>query len=93
MDSNSDIADVVATVAGALKRGGIDAVLTGGARVSIYSEGQYFPRDFDFIIVSDVTVGRLDDAAVEPMLARKWSHHGPIRRIIEIGFRHGCGAS
>lgn len=62
LDGRSNITDVVVAVARTLERGGIGVVLTGGACASIYSGGQYFSRDVDFIILSDVTASQLDKA-------------------------------
>lgn len=62
LDGGSNITDVVASVARALEREGIEAVLTGGACASIYSGGEYLSRDVDFIILADVTASQLDSA-------------------------------
>jgi len=40
-------------VASLLKEENIDVVLTGGAVVSIYSEGKYVSKDADFLSVTD----------------------------------------
>ena len=41
-------------VAEALKKKNIDVILTGGAVVSIYSEGKYVSKDADFLSMSDL---------------------------------------
>lgn len=41
------------TIAEALKEKNIDVILTGGAVVSIYSEGKYVSKDVDFLSVTD----------------------------------------
>jgi hypothetical protein len=46
----STLPDVALLVAAALSRHGIRAVLTGGACVSIYTNGAYVSRDADFVI-------------------------------------------
>lgn len=49
----STLEDVALIVCKALKDAGIDAVLTGGAVVSIYSENRYMSYDLDFISHGD----------------------------------------
>jgi hypothetical protein len=46
----STLPDVAAAVARALREGGFDAVLTGGACATIYSRGAYLSHDLDFIV-------------------------------------------
>ena len=57
----STLRDVVTEVGSVLSRGGVRAVLTGGACASIYSRGIYQSADVDFILVSDTTRHRLDE--------------------------------
>lgn len=45
--------DFVLTVAAILKDENIDVILTGGAVVSIYSEGKYVSKDADFLSATD----------------------------------------
>lgn len=45
--------DFAITVAQALKEKNIDVILTGGAVVSIYSEGKYVSKDADFLSETD----------------------------------------
>lgn len=45
--------DFAMTVAEALKEKNIDVILTGGAVVSIYSEGKYVSKDADFLSETD----------------------------------------
>lgn len=47
--AKSDLTEIAALVSDALERAGINAVLSGGAAVSIYSSGAYLSRDLDFI--------------------------------------------
>jgi len=44
---------LAARVSAALRRRGLDAVLTGGSCVSIYSEGKYVSGDLDFVVTPD----------------------------------------
>ncbi len=45
--------DFAIAVAEALKETNIDVILTGGAVVSIYSEGKYVSKDADFLSMTD----------------------------------------
>jgi len=51
---NSDIQTVASIVCDCLLRHGIDAVLSGGAVVSIYTNNEYESKDLDFISSSDL---------------------------------------
>lgn len=50
----SDIQTVASTVCGCLLEHGIDAVLSGGAVVSIYTKNEYESKDLDFISSSSI---------------------------------------
>lgn len=52
----SDIKTVASIVCDCLLRNGINAVLTGGAVVSIYTNNEYESKDLDFISSDDVKV-------------------------------------
>jgi hypothetical protein len=58
----SDLAAVALAVAGALRRAGIRAVLTGGACAAIHTAGGYSSQDVDFILQSTPSMPRLDGA-------------------------------
>jgi hypothetical protein len=58
----SDLAVVALAVAGALRKAGIRAVLTGGACAAIHTAGGYSSEDVDFILQSPPPVERLDEA-------------------------------
>lgn len=49
INQESTLKDVALIVCKALKDEGIEAVLSGGAVVSIYSENRYMSLDLDFI--------------------------------------------
>ena len=49
----SDIQTVAAIVCDCLLKAGIEAVLTGGAVVSIYTDNEYASKDLDFIASAD----------------------------------------
>lgn len=52
--SNIDIKDLACFVYELLKNNGIDAVLVGGACVSIYSQNQYQSYDLDFVTYEEL---------------------------------------
>jgi hypothetical protein len=58
----STLPEVAVAVGAHLRRRGIAAVLTGGACVSIYTDGSYVSRDADFVIQGRVQQSALDDA-------------------------------
>jgi len=43
------VGEIAAYVAGHLRQGGINVVLTGGSCVSIYTDNRYLSYDLDFI--------------------------------------------
>ena len=58
----SSIAQVASVVGQALRKAGIEAVLTGGACAAIYSDGAYISHDLDFIVRRGGTRASLDAA-------------------------------
>ena len=64
ISADSTLAQVALTVATTLSRYGIRAVLTGGACVSIYTDGEYVSRDADFVIQTPAAAlqRRVDEA-------------------------------
>jgi hypothetical protein len=58
----SSLRDVAAAVGRALREGGFDAVLTGGACATIYSRGAYMSHDLDFIVRAGGSRAALDAA-------------------------------
>jgi hypothetical protein len=50
----SDLQTIASIVCDCLLRNGIDAVLSGGAVVSIYTENEYESKDLDFVTTSDI---------------------------------------
>ena len=62
LTAKSTVADVAFAVGTALQRAAIDAVLTGGACASLYTDGAYVSHDLDFILRSVVTQAHLDAA-------------------------------
>lgn len=55
LSRNMTLKDFAIYVAEFLKSKNIDVILTGGAVVSIYSEGKYVSKDVDFLSASDHT--------------------------------------
>jgi hypothetical protein len=58
-------ANVTVAVGTQLRRRGIAAVLTGGACVSVYTDGSYVSKDADFVIQGSVQQAALDGALGE----------------------------
>ena len=71
--ATSSLVTVAALVSEALKKYGIDAVLTGGAVVSIYSNNKYLSWDLDFII--EGLAKKVDHAMSELGFLRKHGRH------------------
>jgi len=57
--------EVAAAVGAHLRERGIEAVLTGGACVSVYTDGSYVSKDADFVIRGRVRQAALDTALGE----------------------------
>jgi len=70
--ASSTLPEVALTVAAVLSEHGIRAVLTGGACVSIYTDGLYVSKDADFVIQSALPgrQHRLDEALARVGFAR-----------------------
>lgn len=62
IDAKSNLADVAETVAAALDKANIRAVLTGGACATIHTRGQYQSEDLDFLLQSAPAQAELDAA-------------------------------
>ena len=86
LTARSSLAEVAATVAEALARAGIRAVLTGGACATLYSEGKYQSFDLDFILQSAATARDLDDAMKSIGFGRSGNHyeHPRARFLVEF---------
>jgi hypothetical protein len=65
LSATSTLPEVAVAVGAQLGRHGITAVLTGGACVSIYTDGSYVSKDADFVIQGTVRQRALDDALDE----------------------------
>lgn len=62
LTARSTLRVVAASVGDALKRGGIRAVLTGGACASLHTDGRYQSSDVDLILEGAVSQAMLDRA-------------------------------
>jgi hypothetical protein len=62
---DSTLPEVALAVGSSLRRRGVRAVLTGGACVSIYTNGTYVSRDVDYVIQNVVTQHQIDGALSE----------------------------
>lgn len=64
LTSTSTLPEVAATVGAHLRGRGIEAVLAGGACVSMYTDGSYVSKDADFVIRGRVRQAALLDSAL-----------------------------
>jgi len=71
LTSTSTLPEVAVAVGAQLRRHGIAAVLTGGACVSVYTDGSYVSKDADFVIQGRVQQAALDGALGELGFVRK----------------------
>ncbi len=60
--ASSSLPVVAVAVGDALRRAGIQAVLTGGACASVHTAGAYSSVDADFVLIGEVTRHDLDQA-------------------------------
>jgi hypothetical protein len=68
-----DIKDLAAVITEKLKEKGMDAILVGGACVSIYTKNKYLSSDLDFI--SHASLKKISSALSELAFKRKSSRH------------------
>lgn len=76
--------DFAITVAAILKEKNIDVILTGGAVVSIYSEGKYVSNDADFLSSSDHQIIKGAMLSVGFKNAGKDFYHDETRFTVEF---------
>jgi hypothetical protein len=65
LNRSSTLPEVAFAVGLALRRQGVRAILTGGACVSVYTDGTYVSRDVDFVIQGAPSHDRVDAALSE----------------------------
>lgn len=73
INKNSDIQTIASIVCDCLLRNGIDAVLSGGAVVSIYTNNEYESKDLDFISSRDIRV--IEKALLEVGFSKSSGRH------------------
>jgi hypothetical protein len=79
----------VAAVAETLKKSKIEAVLTGGACATIYSDGEYQSNDLDFILDGAVTRRQLDEAMAAIGFHRQTDHYTHADTSFFVEFPRG----
>lgn len=84
--SRSTLKGVACSVAAALRRARIRAVLTGGACASLHSGGAVQSYDLDFVLESAVTTRELDKAMQSIGFTRKGRHytHPSTKFLVEF---------
>ena len=75
LTATSTLPEVAIAVGAQLRRRGITAVLTGGACVSVYTDGSDVLKDADFVIQGTVRQETLDGALAELGFVRKGDRH------------------
>jgi hypothetical protein len=71
LTAKSTLADIALTVGARLQRHGITAVLTGGACVSVYTDGSYVSKDADYVLQGTIRQSDLDTALAALGFARR----------------------
>lgn len=89
LTARSSLAEVAASVARALARSGIRAVLTGGACATLYSNGEYQSSDLDFVLQSAVTPKELDAVMAAIGFLRAGNHYEHSRTPFIVEFPAG----
>lgn len=89
LSERSSLGAVAAAVAGALRKYGIPAVLTGGACAALYSEGAYSSRDLDFIVVGPATRAGMDTAMASVGFRRRRDRYVHPRARFYVEFPRG----
>jgi hypothetical protein len=89
LGARSAMTDVAASVADALAKAGIRAVLTGGACATLYSEGEYQSSDLDFILQSATKLQDLDDAMASADFRRSGNYYEHPRAPFLVEFPAG----
>lgn len=87
--TRSTLAEVAAAVAGALRRAGIAAVLTGGACATFHSGGAYQSTDLDFVIRGRGPRRSLDAAMSAVGFVRHGDRYEHPRSVFFVEFPRG----
>jgi hypothetical protein len=89
LSERSSLGAVAAATAEALRRGGIAAILTGGACAALYAEGAYHSKDLDFIVVGGATRAEMDVAMASIGFRRKQDRYVHARARFYVEFPRG----
>jgi hypothetical protein len=89
LDVRWSLPTVAGVVGAVLAARGIRAVLTGGARASLYTRGRYHSRDMDFVVTGPVTQAGLDDALASLGFVRKGDRYVHPHVAFYIEFSRG----
>lgn len=86
LTARASLGAVAAAVGDALRRGGVKAVLTGGACAALHTRGAHHSVDMDFIIVGDTTQERVDAAMASVGFTRRADRyvHPRLRFYVEF---------
>ena len=89
LTERSSLGMVAAAVAAGLRDRGIQAVLTGGACASLYSDGAYHSRDLDFVVIGGTTQALMDAAMAVSGFARRGDRYVHPRARFYVEFPRG----
>jgi len=89
LSERSSLGMVAAAVAAGLRDHGIQAVLTGGACASLYSDGAYHSRDLDFVVIGGTTQALMDAAMAVSGFARRGDRYVHARARFYVEFPRG----
>jgi hypothetical protein len=89
LGERSSLGMVAAAVAAGLRDHGIQAVLTGGACASLYSDGAYHSRDLDFVVIGGTTQALMDAAMAVSGFARRGDRYVHPRARFYVEFPRG----
>jgi hypothetical protein len=89
LTGRSSLGAVAAAVAAGLRARGIQAVLTGGACASLYSEEAYHSRDLDFVVIGGATRARMDGAMAASGFVRRGDRYVHPRARFYVEFPRG----
>ncbi len=89
LDGKSTVTAVAVAVGSTLLERGIQAVLTGGACVSLYTRGVYHSKDVDFVLPASVRREQLDSAMAAAGFSRQGDRYEHPRTSLYVEFPPG----
>lgn len=89
LSRRSSLGAVAAAVATGLRGHGIQAVLTGGACASLYSDGAYHSKDLDFVVIGGATQALMDAAMAVSGFVRRGDRYVHPRARFYVEFPRG----